>query len=151
MLLKKLFRTLWKYKAQFISMIIMVALGVGVFLGFNVEWYSLEVNTKEIYDATGFADYRIYSDKGFSAEDLEAVKGIPGVSGATRFLSLNVSVKGSEDTLAMTVSENMDVSGVMVMEGEPYRADDPDGFWLSDSYASANGISVGDPLIRQSR
>ena len=146
MLLKKLFRTLWKYKAQFISMIIMVALGVGVFLGFNVEWYSLEVNTKEIYDATGFADYRIYSDKGFSTEDLEAVKGIPGVSGATRFLSLNVSVKGSEDTLAMTVSENMDVSGVMVMEGEPYRADDPDGFWLSDSYASANGISVGDPL-----
>ena len=26
MLLKKLFRTLWKYKAQFISMVIMVAL-----------------------------------------------------------------------------------------------------------------------------
>ena len=56
MLLKKLFRTLWQYKAQFISMVIMVALGIGVFLGFNVEWYSLEVNTKEIYDATGFAD-----------------------------------------------------------------------------------------------
>ena len=33
MLLKKLFRTLWQYKAQFISMVIMVALGVGVFLG----------------------------------------------------------------------------------------------------------------------
>ena len=32
MLLKKLFRTLWQYKAQFISMVIMVALGVGVFL-----------------------------------------------------------------------------------------------------------------------
>ena len=29
MLLKKLFRTLWQYKAQFISMVIMVALGVG--------------------------------------------------------------------------------------------------------------------------
>ena len=146
MLLKKLFRTLWQYKAQFISMVIMVALGVGVFLGFNVEWYSLEVNTKEIYDATGFADYRIYSDKGFSAEDLEAVKGIAGVDDATRFLSLNVAVKDDTDTLAMTVSENMDVSGVLVMEGEPYSADDPDGFWLSDSYARANGISLGDKL-----
>ena len=61
MLLKKLFRTLWQYKAQFISMVIMVALGVGVFLGFNVEWYSLEVNTSEIYEATGFADYRMVS------------------------------------------------------------------------------------------
>ena len=146
MLLKKLFRTLWQYKAQFISMVIMVALGTCVFLGFNVEWYSLEVNTKEIYDATGFADFRIYNDKGFSPEDLEAVKGIAGVDDATRFLSLNVSVKNDTDTLALTVSENENVSGLLVMEGEPYSADDPDGFWLSDSYAKANGISIGDKL-----
>ena len=146
MLLKKLFRTLWQYKAQFISMVIMVALGIGVFLGFNVEWYSLEVNTGEIYEATGFADYRIYSDKGFSPEDLEKVKAISGVEDATRFLSLNVSVKGSTDTLALTVSENINVSGMLVMKGEPYSAEDPDGFWLSDSYAAANGIALGDPL-----
>ena len=146
MLLKKLFRTLWKYKAQFISMVIMVALGIGVFLGFNVEWYTLEVNTKEIYDATGFADFRILSDKGFSKEDLETIKGIDGVEDATRFLSMNVAVKDDTDTLALTVSENMNVSGILLMEGEPYNAEDPDGFWLSDSYARANGISVGDPL-----
>ena len=146
MLLKKLFRTLWKYKAQFISMVIMVALGIGVFLGFNVEWYTLEVNTKEIYDATGFADFRILSDKGFSKGDLETIKGIDGVEDATRFLSMNVAVKDDTDTLALTVSENMNVSGILLMEGEPYNAEDPDGFWLSDSYARANGISVGDPL-----
>ena len=146
MLLKKLFRTLWQYKAQFISMVIMVALGIGVFLGFNVEWYSLEVNTSEIYNATGFADFRILSDKGFSAEDLEAVKSIDGVEDATRFLSMNVTVKDDTDTLALTVSENMDVSGILVLEGEPYSVDDPDGFWLSDSYAAANGISAGDSL-----
>ncbi len=146
MLLKKLFRTLWQYKAQFISMVIMVALGIGVFLGFNVEWYSLEVNTSEIYNATGFADFRIYSDKGFSPEDLEAVKSIDGVEDATRFLSMNVAVKDDTDTLALTVSENMDVSGILLLEGEPYSPEDPDGFWLSDSYAAANGISIGDPL-----
>ena len=146
MLLRKLFRTLWHYKAQFISMVIMVALGVGVFLGFNVEWYSLEVNTRRIYDATGFADYRICSDRGFTEADLEAVKGMDGVEDATRFLSLNVAVKDDTDTLALTVSENMAVSGVLLMSGQPYDETDPDGFWLSDSYAAANGISVGDPL-----
>ena len=146
MLLKKLLRTLWRYKAQFISMIIMVALGVGVFLGFNVEWYSLEVNTGEIYKATGFADFRIYSDKGFTAEDLEAVKAIDGVEDATRFLSMDVSVQGDTDTLALAVSENMKVSGILLMEGEEYNPEDTEGFWLSDSYAKANGIRVGDPL-----
>ena len=143
MLLKKLFRTLWHYKAQFISMVIMIALGVGVFLGFNIEWYSLEVNTREIYEATGFADYRIFSEQGFSAEDAEKVKSITGVKDATRFLSVNTAVKGDTDLLALTVSDNMAVSGVLLMEGEPYSETDPDGFWLSDSYAAANGIRVG--------
>ncbi len=41
MLIRKLFRTAWKYRSQFISMIIMIAIGVGVFLGFNIEWKSI--------------------------------------------------------------------------------------------------------------
>ena len=71
MLWKKLFRTLWVYKAQFISMVIMIAIGVGIFFAFNVEWYSLEKDTAEIYEATGFADFRVYSDRGFNDADRE--------------------------------------------------------------------------------
>lgn len=36
MLLRKLWRTMGTYKAQFISMIIMIALGIGIFIGFNI-------------------------------------------------------------------------------------------------------------------
>ena len=146
MLLKKMFRTLWQYKAQFLSMIVMIALGVGVFLGFNIEWYSLERNTREIYDATGFADYRVYSAKGFSQEDLDAVLAMDGVEDATRFLSLNAVVKDDTDVIAVTVSENMDVSGLLVTAGEAYDPENTDGLWLSDSYAAANGVSLGDTM-----
>ncbi len=146
MLLKKLFRTLWQYKAQFISMVLMIALGVGVFLGFNIEWYSLEVNTNEIYTATGFADYRIFSEKGFSGDDLNAVLSIPGVEDATRFLSVNTTVQNDTDVIALTVSENMNVSGILLTSGEAYDEQSPDGLWLSDQYAQANGVSVGDTL-----
>lgn len=146
MLLKKLFRTLLYYKAQFISMVIMIALGVGVFLGFNIEWYSLDVSTKKIFEETGFADFRIYSDSGFTEEDLEKVLRIEGVEDATRYLSMNTAVKDSEDTVAVTVSTNMNVSGILLTEGEPYTDTDPEGIWLSDSYAAANGIRVGDSM-----
>lgn len=54
MLWRKLFRTAWKYKAQFISMIIMVAIGVGVFVGFNMEWYSLRRDTAKFLIAPNF-------------------------------------------------------------------------------------------------
>ena len=146
MLRRKLRRTFFRYKAQFISMIIMIALGVGVFIGFNMEWYSLRKDVDFILDATGFADYRIYSEKGFSAEDLEAVTQIDGVEDATRFLTVNTTVKDDTDVIAIAVSENMNVSGLYLIEGEEYDETSTDGLWLSDQYARENGIALGDEL-----
>ena len=146
MLFRKLIRTFGRYKAQFISMIIMISLGIGVFVGFNMEWYSLEKDSSFIFDETGFADYRIYSEKGFTAEDLEAVKAIDGVEDATRYLTVNASVKDDTDVIALAVSENINVSGVYLVDGEPYDETSPDGLWLSDQYAAENGISIGDEL-----
>ena len=146
MLRRKLFRTMLRYKAQFISMIIMIALGVGVFIGFNMEWYSLEVDTNEIFEATGFADYRIFSEAGFTKADLEKILAIDGVEDATRYLSVNTTVQGDTDVIALTVNENMNVSGLLLMGGEPYDPESEDGIWLSDQYAEKNGVSVGDEL-----
>lgn len=146
MLKRKLLRTFLRYKAQFISMIVMIALGIGVFVGFNMEWYSLEKDVDFIFDKTGFSDYRIFSEKGFSEEDLEAVRSIDGVTDATRFLTVNAGVKDSTDVIAIAVSENINVSGVYLMDGEPYDAESKDGIWLSDQYAEANDVSIGDSL-----
>lgn len=44
MLGKKMLRTAWCYKAPFISMVLMVILGVGMFVGFHIEWVSIEHN-----------------------------------------------------------------------------------------------------------
>ena len=146
MLFRKLVRTMWRYKAQFISMVIMIAIGVGVFTGFNMEWYSLERDLEKIWGDTGFSDFRIVSERGFSAEDAEAVRAIDGVEAVTRYLSVNTTVKGEGDLLALTVNTNMDVSGVLLMEGAEYDASDAEGMWLSDKYAAKNSVAVGDRL-----
>lgn len=145
MLLKKLFRTAWAYKAQFISMIIMIAIGVGVFFGFNIEWYSLDEDSSEFFEATKYADYRIYNEAGFTEEDINAIKGIEGVEAASRILAVNVDVKGTEDALGLFVPEDYVVSTILVNEGADYNAETK-GFWLSDKYAQANDLSVGDTL-----
>ena len=146
MLNKKLFRTILKYKAQFISMIIMIAIGIGVFVGFNMEWYTLEQNTNAFLSETGFADYRIVSKAGFSEDDLNAVLSIDGVNAATRYFSVNASVKDSDDIVALTVNSDMAVSGIFSVNGEDYDEKSEDGIWLSDRYANQNGIKTGDKL-----
>ena len=125
----------------------MIALGIGVFVGMNMEWDSIDKNTAYLFDATGFADYRIVSEKGFSSEDADKIAALDGVDAVSRYLSIQVDVKEKPDeSVALTVTENAEVSGFLLMEGNAYEKDSKDGIWLSDKYAAANDISVGDTL-----
>lgn len=145
MLLRKLFRTALKYKAQFISMIIMITIGCGVFLGFNIEWKSIEEDTSSFFEATNYADFRMYSETGFSKEEIRKIQNISGVDGATRFLSVNAAIKDSNKSLALLVSENYTVSTMYLTKGSPY-VEESDGIWLSDKFAEKNGYNIGDNI-----
>lgn len=146
MLLRKLLRTAWSYKAQFISMIIMMTLGIGIFLGFNMEWKTIEYDVGNFFEQTNYADYRLYSETGFTKDELNKIASIDGVDAATRYLSVNLEIKGdSKKALALDVSENYTVSTFTLMSGAEYD-EASDGIWLSDKFASKNGIAVGDTL-----
>ena len=135
------------YRAQFISMIIMIAIGTGIFVGFNMEWYSIEGNTSSFFEKTGYADFRIISEKGYSAADLKKISDIDGVDNAGRYVSIAADVKErKDDAVALTVTTNEKVSGVLITDGEKYDAKSTDGIWLSDKYAEANDLKIGDSI-----
>lgn len=170
MLFKKLLRTMGQYKAQFISMIIMIALGFGVFVGANMEWVSIEKNTSRLFEETGLADYKIYSSSAktggvtaaFSEEDLRKIKELDGVKDAARFFSVNADVtlvngekiktekdgtgKDKIPRAAITVTESESVSFFNVTSGEAYDKAAADKIWVSDKFAEEKEISVGDTL-----
>ena len=76
-------------------MILMVMLGVGMFVGFNMEWTSIEHNMFSFFEEGNFADYRLVDERGYSIEELDKIKSIDGVDDAARFLSVDVDVKES--------------------------------------------------------
>ena len=170
MLFKKLLRTMGQYKAQFISMIIMIALGFGVFVGANMEWVSIEKNTNRLFEETGLADYKIYSSSAttggvtatFSEDDLQKIKELDGVKDAARFFSVNADVtlvngekiktekdgtgKDKIPRAAITVTESENVSFFNLTSGEAYDGASTNKIWVSDKFAQAKEISVGDTL-----
>ncbi len=146
MLRRKLWRTAKVYKVQFISMILLIALGIGVFVGFNAEWVTIGRDTETFFKDCGFADFRIIDEDGISSSDVDKIRDIEGVAGVSRFLSVNADVKDSDDQLALTVTESEHTSGFVLMEGEKYDRWDAEGFWLMDKYAHQNGIKPGDKL-----
>ena len=146
MLFRKLLRTAWSYKAQFLSMIIMMTLGIGIFLGFNMEWKTIEYDVGNFFEDTKYADYRLYSETGFTKEELDKIASIDGVDAATRFLSVNMELKGnSKKALAVDVSENYTVSTFTRIDGAEYD-ETGEGIWLSDKFARLNDIGLGDTL-----
>ena len=145
MLTKKLFRTAWSYKSQFVSMMIMVAIGVGIFLGFNIQWNSLQTDAFGFLDETDYADFRLYSESGFSEDDIEAIRQIDGVDAASRYFYVNVGIKDTKKSVSLNVSENYTVSTMHITEGAEYD-ETSDGIWLSDKFAAANDIEIGDTL-----
>ena len=151
MLFRKLLRTAWSYKAQFISMVIMMTLGIGIFLGFNMEWKTIEYDVGKFFEETKYADYRLYSESGFTKDDLEKIASIDGVDAATRYLSVNLDIKGEDKkALALDVSENFTVSTFVLTSGGGYD-DTGDGIWLSDKFAKQNDIAEGDTLTLEFR
>lgn len=147
MLVKKMLRTAWQYKAQFISMVLMVMLGVGMFVGFNMEWASIEENMFSFFEDSKFADYRLVSENGYSEDDLGKIAALDGVEAASRFLSVNVDVKDTGgDSVALAVTTDPAVSSFVLISGEAYDGSSADGIWLSDRYAEENGVSVGDTV-----
>jgi putative ABC transport system permease protein len=145
MLFKKLTRTLNLYKVQFISMIIMLSLGIGVFVGFNIEWLSIEKNVKTFFEETGFADYRIINQSGFNNDSVEKLLHENNIKKASRYLEIETDVKDKKGhTIDLTITENDEVSGFVVMKGEKYDKESLDGIWLSKTYADKNNILLND-------
>ena len=145
MLIRKSLRTAWRYRTQFLSMLIMITLGVGIFLGFNIEWKSIETDTSAFFEQTRYADYRLYAELGFSEGDIAAIRDIEGVEAASRYFAVNVDLDGRTQSLSLNISEDGAVSIPLVLEGTEY---DPaaDGLWISDRFAEANGLALGDEL-----
>ncbi len=144
MLFKKLWRTMGQYKAQFISMIIMIVLGVGIFFGFNMEWKTIENSTSKFMFDTNYADFRLTSESGFSTDDVKKIEEISGVDKAGRYISIDVA--HGEKKIALSVTENKDVSNFLVVEGEAYDESSQSDIWLAKAYAEKNDIAIGESI-----
>ncbi len=145
MMFKKFLRTVWNYKAQFVSMILMITIGAGAYFGFNISWYSIDRNLEKYIETSGYADYRLYRSEAFSKEDIEAVKNITGVQNASRVLSEKLNIKASDNILSVFCLEDYEVSRMTVTKGAQYD-ENKKGMWLSDEFAEKNNIRVGDVI-----
>ena len=91
-LLKNTFRDIKNTKARFISIMMIVALGVGFFAGIKSAAPSMEKMAIDYYEETNLMDFKLMSTVGFDDKDAKKVASTDGVDDVSPSYFLDVSV-----------------------------------------------------------
>lgn len=141
MLGKKCFRDIKKNLSQFITIFLMIFIGIMAYSGIEAYMDGMTYTADKFYKENNLQDLNVLGTN-FSSEDLEKVKNIKGVKDAERKLS--VTGTSGDDTLLLNFIESNNISKFYIIEGEKF--DNKSGVWLDNFYAIENDIKVGDTI-----
>ncbi len=94
MLMKNTLRDISRTKARFISIALIIMLGVGFLVGIHSTAPSMYASAESYYSSTNLMDFRLISTVGFDLEDIEEIEKIEGVSSVMPSYFMDVSQKG---------------------------------------------------------
>lgn len=143
-LTKKLFRDMRRNKMQFITIFLMVFLGVFVYAGIHAYMDGMQKSSDVYYENNNLQDIWI-SGKNFSDEDLEKVKSLPNIKDAERQLTINTLYKEKELDLQTNFIESNNISKFYVIDGEGFDKE-KSGVWVDYYFAKNNDLKVGDEI-----
>ena len=144
MLLKKMFRDIRKNLSQFITIFLMVMIGVMAYSGIKAYMDGMSKTSEKFYTENNLFDLNLIGAN-FTTDDLKAIKAIDNVKDAERKLYLT-GVTDDNKTLLMNFIESNNICKFYVVDGEVFDANKP-GVWLDEFYAKENDIHVGDEIL----
>ena len=144
MLRRKMFRDIRKNLSQFITIFLMIMIGVMAYSGIEAYMDGMTKTGNKFYTENNLQDLNV-SGPNFTKEDLDTIKSIDNVKNAERKLSIT-GVTDKDKTLLINFIESNDISKFYVFEGEEFDRD-KSGVWIDKFYANENKIKVGDTIL----
>ena len=146
---KALHKEFWmeirKSKARFISIFLIVALGVAFFSGIQAASPDMRYSGDAYYDESRLMDLKVIGTMGLTDSDVEALENIDGIETAEGAYFTDVLCADSESSLVLHVeSLNKEVNQLSVSEG---RIPEKKGeCFLDQEFAASSGYKVGDKI-----
>lgn len=145
MLIKKMLRDILKNKSQFITILLMVMIGVMVYSGIEAYMDGMTYTADTFYSENNLQDINVLGQN-FTKKDLDDVKKISNVTNAERKLELTMTDNDDEDkSYLVSIIESNDISKFYVKEGDKFDKN-KSGVWLDYFYAEENNIKIGDKI-----
>ena len=143
MLRRKMFRDIRKNLSQFITIFLMVLIGVMAYSGIEAYMDGMRETADVFYTENNLQDLNLMGV--FTEEDLENIKKIDNIKDAERKLSVTATTD-NDKTLLLNFIESNNISKFYVFNGIPFDSE-KSGVWLDNFYAIENNIKVGDTIL----
>ena len=144
MLKKKMFRDIKQNLSQFITIFLMVLIGVMVYVGIEAYMDGMTSAADNFYKNNNIQDLNVMGN--LSDKDLDKIKSLDNVKDAEKKLVVNAIDKDNKDKtylLSFIVSNN--ISKFHIMDGEKFDVNKK-GAWVDNFYAEKNNLKVGDTI-----
>lgn len=140
MLNRKMFRDIKKNLSQFITIFLMVTIGIMVYTTMLSYSGAMQKSGDKYYEEKNLFDLEAFGEN-FTKEDLTEIKKLDNIKDAERKLT----VKGisGDNTLEINFIESNNISKFYVIEGEEFDVN-KSGVWVDSDYAKNNKIELGD-------
>jgi len=145
MLNKKMFRDIKQNLSQFITIFLMVLIGVMVYTGIEAYMDGMTDTADRFYTNNNLQDLNIMGVN-FTEDDVNIVKKIDNVKNAERKLVVN-AINGEDSDKGFLVSfiESNNISKFYVVDGISFDISKK-GVWLDEFYANENKLKIGDKI-----
>jgi putative ABC transport system permease protein len=143
MLKRKMLRDIRQNKSQFITIFLMVLIGVMVYVGIEAYMDGMKSAADNFYSNNNLQDLNVIGTN-FSSDDLQKIKNISNVTNAEAKLVINgVDALDSDKGFLVNFIESNDISKFYVVDGISFDVNKK-GVWLDNFYAIENNLKVGD-------
>lgn len=144
MLKKKMFRDIKQNLSQFITIFLMVLIGVMVYVGIEAYMDGMTSAADNFYKNNNIQDLNVIGN--LSDKDLDKIKSLDNVKDAEKKLVVNAIDKDNKDkTYLLSFIDSNNISKFHIMDGEKFDVNKK-GAWVDNFYAEKNNLKVGDTI-----
>ena len=142
MLKRKMIRDIRKNLSQFITIFLMIMIGIMAYSGIKAYMGGMQETADKFYTENNLQDLNVMGL--LNHNDLDSIKKINNVNDAELKLSITATTD-NEKILLLNCIESNNISKFYVYDGEEF--DNKDGVWLDYFYSKENNIKVGDTIL----
>ena len=144
MLRRKMIRDIKQNLSQFITILLMVFIGIMAYSGIESYMEGMKETANNFYGDYNLQDLNVMGE--LSEENINTIKEISNVKNAEGKLNVNGVLENDDDTtISMNFIEENEISKFYIVDGENFNKDTK-GIWLDNFFAEENNLKIGDTL-----